>query len=147
MFVPLRPAQMVTAIGRAARTAGRAEGEPTEFERGQLMSAYSATRHLAVELDHFDTERERLRRDTEAAVAAAVAQLPAGDPARDRVSGLLHASGDAAALGEDLCALLAECRAHDTEPWTGLRHTVHAGLRALCDREVQLLTEVIEAGR
>jgi hypothetical protein len=147
MFVPLRPAEMVTAIGRAARAAGRADGEPTEFQRGQLMSAYSATRHLAVELDHFGPERERLRHEVAAALTAAVAALPPGDPARERLSGLLAAPDDAGALGEDLSVLLAECREHTGEPWATLQTNVHGGLRVLCDREVSLLSEVIEAAR
>ena len=53
MFNPLTPSEMVTAIGLAARTAARGEGELDEFDRGQLMSAYSATRHLAIEIDRF----------------------------------------------------------------------------------------------
>jgi hypothetical protein len=147
MFVPLRPAEMVTAIGRAARAGGRAEGEPTEFERGQLMSAYSASRHLAVELDHFGPERERLRDDVAAAVAATAARLAGDDPARAWLGAMLARSDDERALGEDLCALLAECRERSGEPWTTLHSIVRARLRALCDREVSLLTEVIEAGR
>jgi hypothetical protein len=147
MFVPLRPAEMVTAIGRAARAAGRAEGEPTEFERGQLMAAYSATRHLAVELDHFGPERERLREEVVAAVAATAATLAAADPTRARLGGLFATSDDERALGDDLCALLAECREHSGEPWLTLHGIVRTQLRALCDREVSLLTEVIEAGR
>lgn len=147
MFVPLRPAEMVTAIGRAARAAGRAEGEPTEFERGQLMSAYSATRHLAVELDHFGSERERLRAEVAAAVAAAAARLAADDPARAWLAGVLRPAADERTLGEDLCVLLAECRERSGEPWATLHGIVRTQLRALCDREVSLLTEVIEAGR
>jgi hypothetical protein len=147
MFAPLRPAEMVTAIGRAARTAGRAEGEPTEFERGQLMSAYSATRHLAVELDHFATERARLRDDVAAAVAVATATLAADDPAHAWLDGMPTTSDDERALGEDLCVLLDACRDHPGEPWATLHRVVRGQLRALCDREVSLLTEVIEAGR
>jgi hypothetical protein len=147
MFVPLAPAEMVTAIGRAARAAGRAHGEPTEFERGQLMSAYSATRHLAVELDHFGPERERLRGEIAAQVATVVPALTAEDPARERLTAILATPDDAGALGEDLCVLLAECREHTGEPWRSLQTTVQARLRELSDREVSLLTEVIEAGR
>src|SRR5437879_12106590 len=48
--------EVVSAVGRAARDAARSGGEDSEFSRGQLMSAYSASRHLSVELCRFPAE-------------------------------------------------------------------------------------------
>ena len=56
MFNPLTPSEMVAAIGMAARTTARGDGELDEFDRGQLMSAYSATRHLAIEIYSFSDQ-------------------------------------------------------------------------------------------
>ncbi|MFX7063735.1 hypothetical protein ABTH87_18940, partial [Acinetobacter baumannii] len=53
MFVPLTPAQMVSAIGATARQAARRQEPHDEFAQGQLKAAYSASRHLAIELDSF----------------------------------------------------------------------------------------------
>ena len=56
MFNPLTPSEMVSAIGLAARATARSESELDDFDRGQLMSAYSATRHLAIEIASFSAE-------------------------------------------------------------------------------------------
>ena len=50
MFNQLTPSEVVTAIGATLRGAARGEGQASDFGRDQLMSAYSATRHLRVEL-------------------------------------------------------------------------------------------------
>jgi hypothetical protein len=59
MFNQLPATDAIAAIGRTARDAARAEGALSEFDRGQLLSAYSATRHLAVEVTAYE---EALRR-------------------------------------------------------------------------------------
>lgn len=149
MFNPLSPSEMVTAIGLASRAAARQEGLLDEFDRGQLMSSYSATRHLAIELASLAPE---LRRQAEAIATAA--QRAAGQLGGDPDAGALPAladrvqrAGDAPAVGASVADLLARCRRHDGAPWVALRGEVRRCLRALCDREVELLAEGLETGR
>ena len=55
MFNQLTATEVVIAMGRAAEAAARGDDELGEFGRGQLLSAYSASRHVAVELSSYDT--------------------------------------------------------------------------------------------
>jgi hypothetical protein len=149
MFNPLSPSEMVTAIGRAARAAARCEESLDEFARGQLMSAYSASRHLSVEIESFDPE---LRIQSEAIAAAAQRALGRldGEPdagALARQADRVRRAGDAPALGAAVAELLDLCREHAGEPWVALRGEIRRGLRTLCDREVELLADVVEPVR
>lgn len=147
MFNPLTPSEMVTAIGMAARTTARGDGELDEFDRGQLMSAYSATRHLAIEIESFRGELSARC----AAIADAIDAASAGDSDARALSGELDALGarvraaaDAQTAGDAIGDLLDLCRAHGL---TALRGEIRTQLRALCDAEVTLLADGIEAGR
>src|ERR1700761_6626218 len=106
MFNPLTPSEMVSAIGLAARAAARSETELDDFDRGQLMSAYSATRHLAIEIASFAAElRDR---------CLAIADLAAGsgDPLLGELADSVRAaSADAAEAGEAIAVVLERCRA------------------------------------
>jgi hypothetical protein len=149
MFNPLSLSEMVTAIGLASRAAARQEGPLDEFDRGQLMSSYSATRHLAIELTCFAPE---LRRQSEAIAAAAdrAARELGNDPDAEALQALadqVQRAPDAPAVGAAVADLLALARRHDAPPWVALRGEVRRCLRALCDREVELLAEGLEAGR
>lgn len=145
MFNPVTPAQMVTALGRAARAAGRSREPASDFSRGQLMSAYSVTRHLAVELAEFPPE---LRRFADAMadlfdnVPATVDQERFGDRAR-----ALRHTGEAWEIGNLVCDALDDLRDDRTPAAADLRARVQAAVHALSDREVQLLADVIEAPR
>ena len=139
MFNPLTPSEMVSAIGLAARATARSESELDDFDRGQLMSAYSATRHLAIEIASFSAElRDR---------CAAVADLAAssGDPLLQELAGGVREASTAAEAGEAISVLLERCRAEPglADVRTAIRHE----LRGLCDAEVALLADGIEAGR
>jgi hypothetical protein len=145
MFNPLTPSEMVTAIGMAARTTARGDGELDEFDRGQLMSAYSATRHLAIEIESFRGELSARC----AAIADAVDQACAGDGAAEAdalraLAARLRASLDARTAGDAIGELLELCREHGL---AALRGETRTQLRALCDAEVTLLADGIEAGR
>jgi hypothetical protein len=145
MFNPLTPSEMVAAIGQAARITARGEGELDEFDRGQLMSVYSASRHLAIEISTFGGELSFRCR----AIADAVDEACAGDSGVDAgalrgLASRLRASGDARAAGETIAELLELCRDRGL---VGLRGQIRTQLRALCDAEVTLLTDGIEAGR
>jgi hypothetical protein len=145
MFNPLTPSEMVAAIGLAARTTARGDGELDEFDRGQLMSVYSASRHLAIEISTFGGELST-RRD---AIADAVDEACAGDSGVDAgalrgLASRLRASDDARAAGETIAELLDRCRDRGL---VALRGEIRTELRALCDAEVGLLADGIEAGR
>lgn len=149
MFNPLTPAEMVVAIGRAARAAAGTDGLLAPFERGQLMSAYSATRHLAVELDAFGPQLRVAADELVAAVERTLAQLgddPAADALERFARGLTTAT-DGPAVGELAADLLAVCREREELALARLRGQVRVCLKALCDREVALLAAAIEAGR
>jgi hypothetical protein len=149
MFNPLTPAAMVSAIGRAAREAARSQEPLDEFDRGQLKSAYSASRHLAIEIESFGEELHR-QCDTIAAACDHAAHSLDGDPDADtlrRLTERVRRAGDAPAAGAAMADLLELCRSRHETRWVLLRGDVRRALRALCDREVALLSEGIEAGR
>lgn len=139
MLDPLTPTEVVAAIGAAARAAARSEDPGDAFSRGQLRSASSSARHLAVELESFDAERR--------ALAATVADALDGHARHAAVARRLRGAGDARdvrALAGTLCALLAELRADPLPEAAALRAQVHTALRAMADREVDLLAAAIE---
>jgi hypothetical protein len=145
MFNPLTPSEMVAALGLAARTTARGDGELDEFDRGQLMSVYSASRHLAIEISTFGGELATRR----AEIADAVDEACAGDSGVDAgalrgLASRLRASDDPRAAGETIAELLDRCRDRGL---VALRDEIRAQLRALCDAEVALLADGIEAGR
>jgi hypothetical protein len=137
MFNPLTPSEMVTAIGLAARATARGDGELDDFDRGQLLSAYSATRHLAIEISSFADELS--------ARCAAIADIAARDDALQELAAEVRSAGDSVAAGEAIASLLEACR---TRPeLSEARTAIRRELRALCDTEVGLLADGIEAGR
>jgi hypothetical protein len=146
MFNPLTPAQTVTAIGRTARTAARTETALDEWGRGQLKSAFSASRHLAIELESFPDELRSCCEHVSAAASAAV-QASSPCPQREALASLaarVERAGDAPAAGAALAELLELCRGHRHAPWPELRREVQSALRTLCEREVALLAAGIE---
>jgi hypothetical protein len=136
VFVPLTPVEVVAAIGAATRAAARADDPGAPFSRGQLRSAASAARHLAVELESFAAQRRAVATEAGAATARAWPQLAAR---------LAAAGGeDPAALAEPLCDLLAALREDAGPPAARLRAEVRGILARMADREVALLTAAIE---
>ena len=129
MFSPLTPADVVIAIGRATRDAARSSEPASDFSRGQLMSAYSASRHLGVELVSFAPELRSFAQEL-------AADLPALDRARS-----------AHEIGDLVAAALDDLRGDPSPHAAELRARLHTALRRLCDREVELLADVIEAPR
>lgn len=143
VFNQLTAAEVVTAIGATARAIAReggGEGELSDFERDQLMSAYSATRHLAVELTSYAPE---FRRFNEAlASVLGDAEGTGGDgEAVERLRQVLRDEGDVAAVGDALSDLLAVWREDDAPETRERRAKVQALLRELADREVEVLAE------
>jgi hypothetical protein len=144
MFNPLTPSEMVAAIGMAARTTARGDGELDEFDRGQLMSAYSATRHLAIEIESFQGELSVRCTAIADAIDAAGDRDGDGDAGVGALAARLRASPDAQAAGDAIAELLDLCREQGR---VALRGEIRTQLRALCDAEVTLLADGIEAGR
>ena len=139
MFNPLTPSEMVAAIGLAARATARGDGELDEFDRGQMMSAYSATRHLAIEISSFEGElRNR---------CLAIADLAgrAGDPRLLELAGGVRDASGAAEAGAAIAVVLERCR--EVPELADVRTSIRRELRGLCDAEVTLLADGIEAGR
>lgn len=145
MFNPLTPGQYATAIGRAARDAARAERPLDEFGRGQLMSAYSGSRHLAVELDCFAQELQAFADAAAEAIARAALAVPDDEFLRT-IERALRARPDAISVGMHLSDLLLRLRGEQTGILAELRAELRRLLRSLCDREVALLAEAIEGG-
>jgi hypothetical protein len=145
MFNPMTPAEVVTALGGAARTAGRSQEPASDFSRGQLMSAYSASRHLSVELAEFEPE---LRAFADA-MAQRFEQAPASVDA-DRFAlraAELRRTAQAAPIGDLIASALEDLRTASDPEAVELRTAVYNAVRALSDREVALLADVIEAKR
>lgn len=142
MFDPMTAAEVTAAIGATARDVARGEEPLGQFARGQLMSAYSASRHLAVELSSFGPELERFSAAAADSVRTAAEQAPDGELLR-RLAGRLQDASDPRLLGGAVCELLDVLRT-TRSPTVGLRGEVHVLLRELCDREVELLADAIE---
>ena len=130
MFNPLKPHEIVQALGRVLRNAADSGGPVDEYQRSQLLSAYSIARHLAAEeagrvqlLEWFRGEVLMVLDGDEPAVVAA----------RERIRG----APDGAEVGEALVDLLAEV------PRSDAGAELHRRLRALfvemADREVEAL--------
>lgn len=141
MINPLTPAEVVGAIGRAARDAAASEGPLDDFARGQLKSAYSGSRHLAAEVATFAPEL----RSFGGGVADAV--VAAARPDLEELAGAIGATADPYALGPAVCDLLDRLREDPSPAAVALRAEVRTALRALCDREVELMADAIEGPR
>lgn len=140
MFNQLTPAETVRAIGLTARNVARG-GEPSEFDRDQLMSAYSATRHLVPELRYYPAELRRFAADVVSAVGEA--QLDGGEENSALVQGIVDTS-DPALLGGVICELLDRLSRDDSPGARALRDRLHVLLRELADREVDLVAEALQ---
>jgi hypothetical protein len=141
MFNQLTPAEVVSAIGATLRRAARTESPASDFERDQLLSAYSATRHLAVELAAYE---QPLRAFTESVTrelrSAESSRL--GDELR-RLAGAIDAAGDAGAIGAALCELFEVLRGDPSDQTQRLRAEIHVHVRSLADQEVDLLADAL----
>ena len=142
MMNPLTPAEMVGAIGQAAQAAARTDARLDDFQRSQLLSAYSATRHLAVELESYPA--------AVAAFCAGLADRIEARPAAELPGGVagtaaqLRVTTDPRDAGEVVSALLNLLRTHASPAAAALRGDARTALRDLCDAEVDLLADALE---
>jgi hypothetical protein len=146
MFSPLTTAEVVTAVGRAARDAARSDEPASEFSRGQLMSAFSVSRHLGVEIATFGPELRSFAHTVADALRASAGEVARGD-ALEATAGEVAKAADAHRIGNLVAAALDDLRGDASAAATDLRARLHAELRGLADREVELLAEVIEGPR
>jgi hypothetical protein len=143
MFNQLTPADIVGAIGVTARDAARSQDRTSDFQRDQLLSAYSATRHLAAELASYGPEFDRFTAQAAERIRGAAAQDAEGAQKLSAVAQTLEADPDVATVGAALCDLLARLRDADSPVASALRTDLQAQIRQLADREVDLLAEAL----
>lgn len=143
MFNPLTPAELGTAMGRAARDAARNADPGSPFVRAQLLSVYSASRHLGVELSDFEPA---LLAFTGTVAQAARAGVAGADSELQALAAELGETRDPRRAGDLVCRLLDRVRSDASTAGVELRAAVRAALVTLVDREVELLAAVIEGG-
>jgi hypothetical protein len=125
VFNPISTPEVILAIGGVLKAAADEEAGD-EYRRGQVLSAYSISRHLAAE----ETARPELR-------AWFADELK-------RILGEGHGGGwaaDPAELGERLCLLLDDLRGAEDAESRRSAAALRAALRQLCDREVAALAD------
>lgn len=127
MFNPLSTPEVIAAVGGTLKATAAAPAAD-DYQRGQLLSAYSICRHLAAE----ETARAELRRwfVAELRPLAAMRGLEVRDAA------------EPAELGAIAADLLAELRAAAPDPAAdALAARLRSLLHELCDREIAALAE------
>lgn len=138
MFNPLPASEITLAVGQVLKQAASAKEPQDEYQRSQLLSAYSITRHLAAEQAAGDEMlvrfRERLAAELREAAAAGAPPLADLEGRAERI----EACRSGAELGAPVSDLLGELRQSGVEA-QGLIEAIHRLLRELCDREVAAL--------
>lgn len=143
MWNPLTPAQVVAAMGVTARDAARSEQTLDDWERGQLLSVYSATRHLAAEIG----EVEPLVGAVTADLAAALRTCPEEHTSSAPLTALatkLDDTLDPRAAADLACQALDILRNDPSAASAGVRGAVRKALRRAVELEVQILADAIE---
>jgi hypothetical protein len=128
MFNALRSDELLVGVGRILRNVARTEGALEEYERSQVLSAYSVTRLLAAE----QLATGALLMWTKESLDSALD----GDP-REALSNTrrrVRAAADGIELGDAICDLLGALPRGDP-----VRGRVHGVLAEMIDREVAAL--------
>jgi hypothetical protein len=127
VFNALTPVQLLAGIGQTLRMAAEVQ-TLEDYQRSQLLSAYSVSRLLASE----QAAAAELLEWTRAALNGALDgdERPASRAAREEIA----AATDGQAIGQMVAALLAGLPREDLT-----RSRVHAVLREMTDREVLAL--------
>jgi hypothetical protein len=145
VFNPLTPAQVVAAIGTTAREIARSDVELSDYARGQLLSAYSSSRHITVEIDRYDDEIRAFASDVGEWTLAAAGRLTVPEAAI-AIGSELEGTSNARDTGDLVSDLLEHLRSDSSAAATQLRAQIRSRLRRLAEREVELLADVIEGG-
>jgi hypothetical protein len=125
MFNALTSTDLLVGVGRVLRMVAAAEGGLEDFQRSQVLSAFSVTRLLASEQEAAADLLANTRDDLWTALDGD--QRPEVARARER----LEAASDGREVGEAIGELLAALPREDA-----VRPGVHAALREMADREV-----------
>ena len=128
MFNALRSDELLVGIGQVLRATADRHGSLEDYERSQLLSAFSVSRLLAAEQIAAPGLLAWARAELGTGLGDATDQPIA--VARARIAGAV----DGVEVGDALCDLLNELPADDQRR-AGLRRT----LRELADREVAAL--------
>ncbi|MDO8187802.1 hypothetical protein Q5424_10520 [Conexibacter sp. JD483] len=138
MFNALTPPQLLAGVGRVLRASADADGALEDYQRSQVLSAYSVTRLLAGELQGADA----LRAWTRAALLDALAGdgRPPAVAAREQ---LADPAVGGVRIGELVADLLAALPRAGADP---VRDAVRAILRELADREQAALAAPLDGG-
>lgn len=143
MWNPLTPADVVAAMGDPAQAAARSAEELTDWERGQLLSVYSATRHLAAELGGVEPHVRAVADELAAALRSAPPVLSAA-AALAALAARLEATGDPRAVAGLTCEALDLLRADGSASADTVRGDVRAALKRAVELEVGILADAIE---
>ena len=143
MWNPLTPAEVVGAMGGPAQVAGRSTQELTDWERGQLLSVYSATRHLAAELGAVEPHVPRIAAELAAALRTAPPVM-ADAAALGGCAARLDGETDPRALAGVACEALDLLRAAGTPEAAAVRAGVRTALKGAVELEVGALADAIE---
>lgn len=140
MFNPLTPSDMMLAVGRVLKETAGAGGPADEWRRGQLLSAYSVSRHLAAEVDAANELRSWFR--------ASAAEIIRDGGLDGSLAGAVEAEGTRIAasdsnseIGESMCAVMRELREAGTPEAEAVAGNLRGLMREMCDREVLALAE------
>jgi hypothetical protein len=135
VFNPLSAPEITIAVGRVLKQAASTEDVRDEYQRSQLLSAYSITRHLAAEQADGGALprwfRERLAGELR---SAAEAEPPLGDIEARAAAIETCDEGELGAHIRDLLVALRRSQAAGA-----LLESVHRLLREACDRELEIL--------
>ena len=131
MFNALRSDELLVGIGQVLRATADNRGSLADYERSQLLSAFSVSRLLAAEQIAAPGLLAWARSEL-GTVLGDAADAPS-TRARERID----AAADGVAVGEALCDLLTDLPVADNR-----RAGVRGVLRELSDREVAALADL-----
>jgi hypothetical protein len=133
VFNALRSDELLLGVGRVVRMAADAAGPLEDYERSQLLSAFSVVRLLAAEQRAAPELLASTRQELERALG--------GDERPDVVGArrTIDEATDGVAIGDALVDLLAALPREDPT-----RTKVHAALRVMIDNEVAALAQPLE---
>ena len=143
MWNPLTPAEVVAAMGGPARAAAHAGEELGEWQRSQLLSVYSATRHLAAELAGVQPHVAEVAAALAGVLRAAPHDLAAA-PRLTELAARLDDTADPRAMAELACLALDLVRADPSPAAREVRAAVRAELARAVRLEVAVLADAIE---
>lgn len=149
MFNPLTTDQLIATLGATMQQAGRGDGSLSAFEREQMLSAYSLSRHLRGELRAAGAFARFAAGAGAVLTGAAGEREAAGDAqwaAKLRAAATATASGEIPRAGEALADLLRELRGCDAAWTPPLAAELRRCLRTLVVDEVAILAEALNRG-